>query len=95
MPDPVRAEANRAHVRRLLADKEPAFAAYLAHAVAALDAEMAQGGRGPGQEPGGPGGTQPDDRHRPRPPGNLAAAWRGRLNGPHRPHPEPDIEAGL
>jgi hypothetical protein len=95
MPDPVRAEANQAEVRRLLADKQPAFAAYLARAMAALDAEMAQGGYGPGQGPGRPGRVQPGDRHRPRPPGMSAAAWRGRLNGPRRPHPEPDIEAGL
>jgi hypothetical protein len=95
MPDPVRAEVNRAHVRRLLADKQPAFAAYLARAVAVLDAEMARGGYGPGQQPGGPGGTQLGDRHRPRPAGKPAAAWRGRLNGSRRPGPEPDIEAGL
>ena len=95
MPDPVRAEANRAHVRQLLADRQPAFAAHLPDVVAALDAEMALGGRGPGQQPGSLAGMQPDDRHGPQPPGNLAAVWRGRLNRPRRPGPEPDMEAGL
>jgi hypothetical protein len=91
-PDPARAAANQAAVRRLLADRQPAFAARLARAEAALDAEMAQHGRG--QHPRGPAGPQPGRRHRWRPPGKLAAAQGGRLTGPRRPDPEPDMEAG-
>jgi hypothetical protein len=93
LPDPARAAANQGHVRRLLAARQPAFAAQLARAEAALDAEMAQQGRSFGQHAGRPAGPQPGHR-RARPTGRLAAASRGRLTEPRSPDPEPDMEAG-
>jgi hypothetical protein len=92
LPDPARAAANQGHVRRLLAARQPVFAAQLARAEAALDGEMAQQGRGDVQHPGRPAGPQPGHR-RPRPPGRHAAVLRGRLTVARSPDPEPDIEA--
>jgi hypothetical protein len=94
MPDPARATANQAHVRRLLAARQPPFAAQLARAEAALDAEMAQASRGAGQHPGRPAAPRPGHRRQPVPPGRLAAAPGGRLSGPRHLDPEPGMEAG-
>jgi hypothetical protein len=92
MPDPARAAAKRAYVRRLLAVRQPAFATRLARAEAALDAEMGQDDRGAGQHPGRPTGLRPGRRQLPVPPARLAAASGGLLSGPRRPAPE--MEAG-
>jgi hypothetical protein len=93
MPDVARAETNRASVRELLATRQPAFAAWLAQAEAALDAELTRAGSRSEQQPGMPGGMRQRDVRLPRPAGRSASA--GQRFGPRRLDPDCELEAGM